>query len=220
MVVDSAWAWIEVRFKLSKEEDVRPLLKKPVPGHATNSVYCLGGISFLSFLLLVGSGILLARYYVPTPEKAYDTVRFIMLEVPMGSLIRSIHHWSANIMVAAIVLHMLRVFFTGSYKNPRELNWIIGMLLLFTTLVAGFSGYLLPWDQLSFWATTVGLQIPAVIPVIGPAMLKVFIGGAEVTGETLSRFYFLHIFMIPMTLLALMGLHFLIIRRQGISGPL
>ncbi len=220
MVVDSVWAWVEVRFKLSREEDVRPLLKKPVPRHATNPIYCLGGISFLSFLLLVGSGILLARYYIPTPEKAYDTVRFIMLEVPMGSLIRSIHHWSANIMVAAIVLHMLRVFFTGSYKNPRELNWIIGMLLLFTTLVAGFSGYLLPWDQLSFWATTVGLQIPAVIPVIGPAMLKVFIGGGEVTGETLSRFYFLHIFMMPLTLLTLMGLHFLIVRRQGISGPL
>lgn len=220
MVVDSVWAWVEVRFKLSREEDVRPLLKKPVPRHATNHVYCLGGISFLSFLLLVGSGILLARYYIPTPEKAYDTVRFIMIEVPMGSLIRSVHHWSANIMVAAIVLHMLRVYFTGSYKNPRELNWVIGMLLLFTTLVAGFSGYLLPWDQLSYWATTVGLQIPAVIPVIGPAMLKVFIGGGEVTGETLSRFYFLHIFVIPLTLSALMGLHFLIVRRQGISDPL
>jgi len=217
-LIDVFWYWLDERFELS--EDLKPILKKPVPSHATNPMYCLGGISFLCFLILVATGTFLARYYAATPERAYESVRFIMKEVPLGSLVRSIHHWAANTMVAAVMLHMLRVFFTGSYKKPRELNWVLGTFLLLITFVAGFSGYLLPWDQLSFWATTVGLQIPGSIPVLGVSVLKIFIGGADVTAETLQRFYFLHIFLIPFTLLALMGAHFLIVRRQGISGGL
>ncbi|MBI5389729.1 cytochrome b N-terminal domain-containing protein [Candidatus Woesearchaeota archaeon] len=212
------FAWFDERFNL--KEDLRKILKKPVPPYATHPMYCLGGISFLCYLVLVVTGILLARYYIPTPEEAYSSVKFIMQEVTFGSLFRSIHHWAANMMIAAVVLHMFRVYLTGAFKKPRELNWIAGVALLLTTLIFGFSGYLLPWDQLSYWATTVGLQIPASIPVLGPAILKIFIGGAEVGAETLARFYFLHVFLLPMIVFMLLGMHFFMVRRQGISEPL
>lgn len=216
--LDKLVEWFEERFRT--KEDVRKILKKPVPKHAMNPIYCLGGIALFSYLVLVFTGILLARYYVPTPESAYDSIKYIMEEVAFGSLFRSIHHWAANTMMAAVILHMFRVYFTGTYKKPRELNWLVGASLLLTTMIFGFSGYLLPWDQLSFWATTVGLQIPAAVPVVGPVILNIFIGGSDVGAETLVRFYFLHVFLIPMIVFMLMGIHFLMVRRQGISESL
>jgi quinol-cytochrome oxidoreductase complex cytochrome b subunit len=217
-IIKKAWQWIDERFNL--KEDLVSIFKKPVPPHAANPVYCLGGIALLSYLVQVVTGIMLARYYVATPQGAHESIKFIVQEVPLGSLFRSVHHWAANIMIAAVVLHMLRVYFMGAYKKPRELNWIIGTFLLLTTMVFGFSGYLLPYDQLSFWATTVGLQMPSSIPVIGPTILKIFVGGAEVGPGTLQRFYFIHVFLLPFLVLALLVLHFSMVRRQGISESL
>lgn len=217
-LVEMCWSWVDERFRL--KDDLRTMLKKPVAAYAANPVYCLGGIAFLLYLVQVFTGVLLARYYIPTPDGAYNSVKFIMQEVPLGSLFRSVHHWGSNMMIAAIVLHMMRVFFMGAYKKPRELNWVAGIFLLLLTVVFGFSGYLLPWDQLSFWATTVGLQIPSAIPVVGPIMLKIFVGGSAVEAGALMRFYFMHVFLLPFGLFFLLGVHFFMVRRQGISEAL
>ena len=184
-IVDKAWKWVDERLILEKE--IWPLMKKPVPLFEQNPVYCLGGIAFLCYIVQIVTGIMLARYYVPSPEGAYESVKFIVQEVPLGSLFRSVHHWGANIMMAAVVLHMIRIYFMGAYKRPRELNWVVGATLLLMTMVFGFSGYLLPYDQLSYWATTVGLQMPAAIPVLGEIILNVGVGGTDVGATTLLQ---------------------------------
>jgi len=210
--------WFDERF------DVRiPLeafLKKPVPKHAIRWYFCLGGITFALFLIQGVTGILLSLYYKPTPEQAYESILFIMNNVQFGWLIRSIHSWSASLMIAFCVAHMLRVFITGSYKNPRELNWIAGVVLLLLTLAFGFTGYLLPWDQKALWGSTVGSEILGVVPLIGEALLKLLRGGMEITGLTLTRFYGIHMLVLPVLAFVFLAVHFVIIRRQGISGPL
>jgi quinol-cytochrome oxidoreductase complex cytochrome b subunit len=210
--------WFDERF------DVRiPLeafLKKPVPKHAIRWYFCLGGITFALFLIQGVTGILLSLYYKPTPEHAYESILFIMNNVQFGWLIRSIHSWSASLMIAFCVAHMLRVFITGSYKNPRELNWVAGVVLLLLTLAFGFTGYLLPWDQKALWGSTVGSEILGVVPLIGEALLKLLRGGLEITGLTLTRFYGIHMLVLPVLVFIFLGVHFVIIRRQGISGPL
>jgi hypothetical protein len=210
--------WIDERYDIV--EPINKILKKPVPLFATRWIYCLGGITFTLFVIQCITGVMLAFYYKPTPEEAYASIQFIENEVRFGASIRAIHHWSANGMVVMVVAHMLRVFITGAFKPPRELNWVNGTLLGILTLGFGFTGYLLPWDQRAFWATTVGTEIGGGIPQIGDLALVFMRGGWDVTAITLSRFYAVHVLILPVAMIILMGLHFLMIRRQGIARPL
>jgi len=210
--------WVDERYNIS--EPLSKVLSKPVPKTALRWWYCLGGITAFLFVVLAITGILLAFYYKPTPEAAYASIQYIETQVRFGSGIRAIHHWAANGMVVMCIAHMLRVFIMGAYKPPRELNWMSGMLLLILTLVFGFTGYLLPWDQRAFWATTVGSEIAGGIPVIGNLALVFLRVGWDVSAETLSRFYAMHIIAMPIFTIAFMVAHFLMIRRQGIYRPL
>ena len=163
---------------------------------------------------------MLAFYYPATPAEAYLSIQFIENEVLLGSAVRMIHHWSANGMIVLAFAHMLRVFIMGAYKAPRELNWVSGVVLLTMTLAFGFTGYLLPWDQRAYWATTVGTEIAGGIPVIGELALVFLRGGWNITSLTLSRFYALHILILPLITVTSMGLHFIMVRKQGIMKPL
>jgi len=191
-----------------------------VPLFATRWYYCLGGITFALFAIQGITGIMLAAYYQPTPEGAYSSIQYIENEVRFGSSIRAIHHWAANGMVVMVVAHMLRVFITGAYKPPRELNWVNGIFLLVLTLAFGFTGYLLPWDQTAFWASTVGTEIAGAEPIIGNLALVFLRGGWDIAAVTLTRFYALHIMVLPAAILLFLVGHFLMIRRQGIARPL
>jgi hypothetical protein len=213
-----AAGWVDDRYEVS--EPLTKILKKPVPKYALRWFYCMGGITAFLFVVQGITGILLAFYYKPTPEAAYSSIQYIETQVFFGAAIRAIHHWCANGMIVMCVAHMLRVFIMGAYKRPRELNWVSGVLLLILTLVFGFTGYLLPWDQRAFWATTVGSEIAGAIPAIGNLALVFLRVGWNVTGETLSRFYGLHVIVVPLATVAFMGAHFLMIRRQGIAKPL
>jgi len=195
-------------------------LDKPVPEWQRRWWYCLGGLTFFFAVIQGITGIMLAFYYKPTPEAAYASIQFIENEVNFGAGIRMIHHWSANGMVLMCVAHMIRVFIMGAYKNPRELNWMSGVLLFVMTLAFGFTGYLLPWDQRAFWATTVGSEIAGSIPAIGDLALVFLRVGWDVSGLTLSRFYALHVLILPMVTIGSMLAHFIMIRRQGIMRPL
>ncbi len=210
--------WTEERFHL--KEPLGKVLSKPVPMFATAWYYCLGGISFALFAILGITGIMLAFYYQPTPEGAYASIQYIENQVLFGSAIRAIHHWSANGMVVLVVAHMLRVFITGAFKAPRELNWMSGVFLLVLTLAFGLTGYLLPWDQTAFWASTVATEIAGAEPGIGNLALVFLRGGWEVTAVTLSRFFALHVLVLPAVIVLFLVAHFLMIRRQGIARPL
>jgi hypothetical protein len=210
--------WVDERYDISGP--LSKMLQKPVPMFATRWWYCLGGITAFLFVIQGITGIMLAFYYNPTPDAAYNSIQFIENEVRFGAAIRTIHHWAANGMVVLCFAHMLRVFIMGAYKRPRELNWVSGVLLLLLTLLFGFTGYLLPWDQRAFWATTVGSEIAGSIPVIGNLALVFLRVGWDVSGLTLSRFYSLHIIITPLLTVLFMGAHFLMIRRQGIAKPL
>jgi cytochrome b6 len=210
--------WFDERFNV--RGPLETFLKKPVPKHAIRWYFCLGGITFSLFIIQGITGILLSFYYKPTPEQAYDSILFIMNNVRFGWLIRSIHSWSASLMVAACVAHMLRVYITGSFKKPRELNWVAGVVLLLLTLAFGFTGYLLPWDQKALWGSTVGSEIMGVVPLIGDQLLGLLRGGPDITGLTLTRFYGGHMLVLPVLTFVFLAAHFVIIRRQGISGPL
>lgn len=210
--------WIDERYQV--KEPMQKVLSKPVPKYALRWFYCLGGITAFLFVVQAVTGIMLAFYYKPTPEAAYNSILFIENQVRFGAAIRAIHHWAANGMIVMCAAHMLRVFITGAYKAPRELNWVGGILLLIGTLGFGFTGYLLPWDQRAFWATTVGTEIAGAVPGFGEIALIILRDGWNVTGQTLSRFYAAHVFILPIFLLALMGLHFLMVRRQGVARPL
>jgi hypothetical protein len=217
-ITTRAAGWVDDRYQIS--EPLSKILKKPVPKYALHWFYCLGGITAFLFVVQGITGILLAFYYKPTPEAAYASIQYIETQVYFGSAIRAIHHWCANGMILMCTAHMIRVFIMGAYKRPRELNWMSGVLLLVLTLVFGFTGYLLPWDQRAFWATTVGSEIAGAIPAIGNLALVFLRVGWNVTGDTLSRFYGLHVIIVPLVTVAFMGAHFLMIRRQGIAKPL
>lgn len=210
--------WVDDRYQIS--EPLSKILNKPVPKFALRWWYCLGGITAFLFVTQGITGIMLAFYYQPTPETAYASIQFIETQVSFGAAIRAIHHWAANGMIVMATAHMLRVFIMGAYKPPRELNWVSGVLLLILTLAFGFTGYLLPWDQRAFWATTVGSEIAGSIPVIGDLALVFLRVGWDVSASTLSRFYALHVIAIPLLTLAFMFAHFMMIRRQGIARPL
>lgn len=180
----------------------------------------LGVIAFVLFLILIVGGIVLMFYYVPATDQAYQRMKDLEFVVSNGKLLRNIHRWAAHGMVAAVFLHMCRVFYTGSFRRPREFNWVIGVILFFLTLLLSFTGYLLPWDQLAFWAITVGTNIASYFPVVGPQMRYLLLGGNEVGQEALIRFYVLHVAILPVLLLAVLGIHFWRVRKDGgLSRP-
>jgi quinol-cytochrome oxidoreductase complex cytochrome b subunit len=210
--------WLDSRYQLN--EFLSSIFNKPVPVWATRWWYCLGGITAFLFVIQGVTGVMLALYYQPTPEGAYASIQFIETQVRFGAGIRAVHHWAANGMVVMCVAHMLRVFIMGAFKPPRELNWSSGVILLITTMLFGLTGYLLPWDQRAFWATTVASEIAGGIPDFGELVMVFLKVGWEVTAVTLSRFYALHVLVLPLALIAVMGLHFIMIRRQGLAKPL
>jgi quinol-cytochrome oxidoreductase complex cytochrome b subunit len=175
----------------------------------------LGVISIILFGFLAVSGTLLMFYYVPSIERAYTNIVELQTEISFGQLMRNAHRWAAHLMVVAVVLHMLRVFYTGAYKPPREFNWVVGVVLLILTLGASFTGYLLPWDQLSYWAITVGTNIAGYTPVLGPQVQALLLGGPEVGQDALTRFYALHVMGVPGLMLAVMSLHLWRVRKDG-----
>jgi len=180
----------------------------------------LGLISFYLFLILIGSGILVMFYYVPSVQLAYRSMKDLEFVVSFGIVLRNVHRWAAHAMVAFAFLHMCRVFYTGSYKSPREFNWVIGVCLLLLTLLLSFTGYLLPWDQLAFWAITVGSNIAAYMPWIGDTVRFLMLGGNEVGQMALLRFYVLHVALLPLIALILVAVHFWRIRKDGgLSRP-
>src|SRR5574341_560255 len=209
---------------LPYNEAVQKQLEKPVFRYRTklesNLLACLGGISFLLYLFQLVTGILLLFYYRPTTAEAYRSVVEITNRVPYGWLVRGIHHWGANLMVVTVLLHMLRVFFTGAYRPPRDVTWVNGMLLLVFTLLFGVSGTLLPWSQASYWTTAVGTESMSAIPVIGDTLKYLFRGGEVVGQLALSRFFAFHVVILPGLMILFLVLHFLMIRRQGIAEPL
>lgn len=185
----------------------------------TAHTYYLGGITLFFFMVQAITGILLALYYHPTPEAAYDSILFIMNDVNFGWLIRSIHAWSANLMIVFCVLHLLRVAIQGAYRPPREMTWLAGVLLLLLTLGFGFTGYLLPWDERAFWATTVGTQIAGAVPLIGNYIQDFLRGGPDLSALTLSRFFDVHVLVLPASILGALGIHLLFIHQQGLADP-
>jgi quinol-cytochrome oxidoreductase complex cytochrome b subunit len=181
-------------------------------------LFTLGSASMLVFTIMLLTGAVLTMNYSPSPEHAYDSVRYIDSEVLLGGLVRALHKWGASAMVLLVFLHMLRTFFMGAYKYPRELTWLVGVLLLLLTLLSGFTGYLLPWDQKAYWATAVGTNMAHQAPFIGSFALKVLRGGEELGTVTLTRFYSLHMIG-SVTIALLIGLHLFMVVKEGIAGP-
>jgi len=210
--------WIDERYELSPV--LSKLAAKPVPRFAMKWWYCLGGITAFLFVVQGLTGIMLSFYYKPTAAEAYTSIQYIESQVRFGAAIRMIHHWAANGMIVICLAHMMRVFIMGAYKKPRELNWISGVVLLVLTLLFGFTGYLLPWDQRAYWATTVGTDIGGAVPAVGNLILVLLRVGWDVGEATLGRFYGLHIIVAPLLTLAFMLAHFMMIRKLGIQRPL
>jgi len=209
--------WVDSRFKIKALVDY--MGTKVVPTHSHSSFYYLGGISLFLFIVQVVTGILLLMYYRPGADSAYESVQFIVSSVSFGWLIRSIHSWSANLMVLFVFLHMFTVYFTKAYRKPRELTWLSGMGLFVLALLFGFSGYLLPWNELAFFATRVGTGMAGAVPVIGKQILIVMRGGEEVTGATIGRFFGLHVAILPGLFTVLLAAHLIFVQRQGMSEP-
>ncbi len=207
--------WIEQRTRGRALADA--LLHVRIPVEARTLYF--GGIALFLFGIQVATGTLLALYYKPTPDAAYDSVLFVMSDVHFGWLIRSVHHWAANLMILFVALHLLRVFFQAAYKFPRELTWVLGVGLLGITMVFGFTGYLLPWDQRAYWATVVGTEIAGAVPVIGDQLLLLLRGGADVTEATLSRFFGLHVLVLPLALGGLLVVHLTLVHQLGLANP-
>jgi len=206
------WKWFVERTR------IEPILNATITERALSPMYCLGGLTFLFFVLLAVTGIMLTMYYTPTPDAAYNSVQEISTSVRYGWLIRGVHFYAANGMIITSVLHMLRVYFTGAYKKPRELNWIVGVGLGAFTLMAGFTGYVLRWDQEAVGAAGIGLGLASSIPQFGSVLTGIFWG--QNYNDTLGRFFTSHILLVPGMLILLMALHFFMIRRHGIARPL
>jgi len=206
-------SWLDERLGLTTIYNT--VLDRKVP--KVNWWFTLGSASLFLFVMQAVTGIFLTVYYVPSPDHAYDSIQYIMTGVSYGWLIRGLHHWGASLMVIVVFIHMLRTFFYASYKFPRELTWLTGVVLLLTTLGMGFTGYLLPWNQRAYWATTVGTQIAGTAPVIGPLILSVLRGGTDLSAVTLARFFAVHIWFLPAVIGLMIGVHMYMIIRLGIS---
>jgi ubiquinol-cytochrome c reductase cytochrome b subunit len=209
--------WLEIRIGL--KELIRSQLTEYRVPRRINLFYTLGFVALAAFLIQVFTGLFLLIYYIPDTNHAFKSVQRIMTTIPYGWLFRLIHAVGSNILVVVILLHMLSVLFMNSYKKPRELTWITGSLLLLITLTFCLSGYLLPWSQLSYWATTIAANIPSAFPFIGEYIVEILRGGPNVSGATLGRFFALHVGFLPAALLAVVALHLFLIRRIGISAP-
>ena len=210
-------AWLEDRLGLSGLG--RMAKKKEVPVHKHTIWYYLGGMTLFLFAMQVATGVLLLFYYRPSAGEAYESIQFLMSEVKFGWLVRSLHSWAANLMILTLFFHLFSVFLLRAYRAPRDLTWYTGMGLFAVTLAFGFTGYLLPWNQLAFFATRVGTQIVGVVPWIGEALLRIARGGDDVTGATLTRFYAIHAAVLPSLIVILLGVHVFLVQRHGMSVP-
>ena len=208
--------WLEERSGLIG--GLRYFLFRKVPGD-TSWWHTLGSATLTAFLVQLGTGVILAMYYKPDPKSAYESVQHINNDVTLGWLVRGMHRWGASVFIILIFFHMARVFLFGAYKYPRELNWIVGVLLLPLALLEGFSGYLLPYDQTAYWATVVGININGTAPFLGPFLASFLRSGSEIGADTLSRFYSLHMLLLPGAILGLIGLHLYLVVRLGVSSP-
>src|ERR1700741_3058427 len=209
--------WIDERFNLA--ESLAPLREKTVPIHKYSYWYLLGGITLFTFLVQLCTGVLLLLYYRPTANEAFESVQNITNHVEFGWLVRSVHSWSANLMVFCAFAHMFSVALARAYRKPRELTWISGVILLFLVLGFGFSGYLLPWNTRAYFATKVGTEVAGQVPLIGRAIMIFMRGGEDVTGATLSRFFGLPVVVLPAITVAIVLSHLLLVQQFGISVP-
>jgi menaquinol-cytochrome c reductase cytochrome b subunit len=208
--------WLEERSGLVG--GVRYFLFRKVPGD-TNWFHTLGSATLTAFLVQAGTGVILAMYYKPDPQQAYESIQHITNDVTLGWLVRGMHKWGASVFIILMFLHMGRVFLFGAYKYPRELNWIVGVLLLITGMTEGFTGYLLPWDQTSYWATVVGININGTAPFVGSFLSQILRGGAEINGDTIARFYSIHMLLLPVALAGLILFHIYLVVRLGVTSP-
>jgi len=211
------WLWLDERIGLA--EVVKLVKKKEVPVHRHTVWYYLGGMTLFLFLIQVATGILLLFYYRPSAEEAFESVQFLMTEVEFGWLIRSIHAWAANLMIFTLFLHLFSVLLLKAYRRPREVTWLSGVGLLAVAMGFGFTGYLLPWNELAYFATKVGTEITGVLPGVGPFLRRLLRGGEEVTGATLTRFYGIHVAVLPMLTTLFLGLHLFLVQKHGMSVP-
>ncbi len=209
-------AWFKERVPVSGE-DLRTMTNEPVPNHIKRWWFCLGGTPAYLFMIQIATGILLAIYYKPSPDTAYQSIAYIQNEAAYGWYLRSLHKWAATFMIAAVVLHQIRIYFTGAYRRPREINWMIGMGLLVCTLVTGFTGYSLVYEQLSYWGATVAANITDTVPIVGNIMKQFLLGGDVYNERTLSRLFIIHAAIMPVTMVVLIAVHIAFIRMHGIS---
>ena len=214
---DALFLWLDERLGIKSIAEMAQ--KKEVPLHRHSVWYYFGGMTLFLFSVQVVTGILLLLYYRPSSEGAFESVQFIITEVQFGWLIRSVHSWSANLLILTLFIHMFSVYFMSAYRAPREITWVSGVLLLFLCIAFGFSGYLLPWNKLAFFATKVGTEISGVVPLVGPPMLRFLRGSDEVTGATLTRFFGFHVAVLPAAATVLIGLHILLVQMHGMSVP-
>lgn len=208
--------WMSERIPISSVQ-LRELTNEPVPHHLKRWWFCLGGTPAYLFVVQIVTGILLAFYYQPAPSTAYDSIKYITEEASLGWYFRSLHKWAATLMIAAVILHQMRVYFTAAYRRPREFNWVIGMTLLMCTLLTGFTGYSLVFEQLSFWGATVAANISDAVPVVGGFAKSLLLAGDAYNERTLSRFFILHAAVLPTTMVLLIGVHILFIRLHGVT---
>jgi menaquinol-cytochrome c reductase cytochrome b subunit len=212
----SAVDWVDERTSLTGA--ARWAMFRKIP-KGTNWFYTLGSATLFAFLNQAVTGVFLAMYYDPSPTRAYESIRFVTNEAFLGEFVRGMHKWGSSVMVVLIFLHMARTFFFGAYKYPRELNWVIGVALLILTMAMSFTGYLLPFDQRSFWATVVGVNINGTGPLVGPYLNDFLRAGPEFGATTLSRFYAIHMLLIPGALIALIGAHLYLVAKLGTTAP-
>ena len=208
--------WLEERSGLVGA--VHYFLFRKVP-HDTNWFHTLGSATLTAFIVQAVTGVILAFYYKPSPEEAYTSIQNITNELTLGWLVRGMHRWGASVFIILLFLHMGRVFLFGAYKYPRELNWLLGVLLLVLGMLEGFTGYLLPWDQTAYWATVVGINLNSTAPVVGPFLSDFLRGGQEIGTNTLSIFYSMHMLLIPGGLIGLIVLHLYLVIRLGVTSP-
>jgi cytochrome b6 len=209
--------WLYERTPLASIEEA--IAHKSVPRHRYSAFYFLGGMTLFFFVIQVVTGGLLLLYYRPSASEAYESVGFIMTRVPFGWLVRSIHAWSSNLMIGAAFAHLFSVIYVHAYRRPREVTWLSGVLVFFITFGFGFSGYLLPWNELAFFATRVGTNMPAVLPGIGDHLVFFMRGGKDVTGATLTRFFGVHVAILPAITTALLAVHLVLVQYHGMSVP-
>ncbi|MBB6452218.1 menaquinol-cytochrome c reductase cytochrome b subunit [Salirhabdus euzebyi] len=224
-MIRKIYDWIDERVDITPIW--RDIADHEVPEHVNPAhhfsafVYCFGGLTFFVTVIQILSGMFLTMYYVPDIENAWNSVFYLQQEVAHGQIVRGMHHWGASVVIVMLFLHTLRVFFQGAYKKPRELNWVVGVLIFFVMLGLGLTGYLLPWDNKAYFATQVTIDIAESVPYIGDYLKTLLAGDPEIVGaQTLTRFFAIHVFFLPAALFGLLAAHFIMIRRQGISGPL